>query len=241
MQLYFVRHGQSENNLLWDRTGADKGRSDDPALTEIGRRQAALVAQFLSRPKTVDGGLMDLHNVYGFGITHVYASLMIRAIETGSAIAKALGLPLVALEALHEAGGIYFKDEETGEYIQRPGKNRVYFQTQFPDCVLPDCVTEEGWWNRPYETPEQCLPRARRALDELWVRHGQSEERVVVVTHGAFYNYMLTVILNLPESSSNQYWFVMNNCAITRIDFIGERVIVPYTNRVDFLPKELIT
>jgi broad specificity phosphatase PhoE len=32
MQLYYIRHAQSENNDLWDRTGSDQGRSEDPKL-----------------------------------------------------------------------------------------------------------------------------------------------------------------------------------------------------------------
>lgn len=242
MYLYLVRHGQSENNLLWDRTKSDKGRSDDPALTDIGRRQVEYVAQFLARP--LPPGMspsFDLQNVHGVGVTHVYASLMIRALGTAGPIARACGAPFMAMEDLHEAGGIYLTDEETGEYILRPGQKRAYFQEHFPDCELPECVTEEGWWNRPFETPDLYRPRAERVLDKLWARHGHTDDRVVVVTHGAFYNYLLAVILKLPESVTTDYWFVMHNVAVTRIDFIEERMIVAYTNRVDFLPRELIT
>ena len=37
MRLYFIRHGQSENNALYTATGSDRERVDDPKLTEIGR------------------------------------------------------------------------------------------------------------------------------------------------------------------------------------------------------------
>ncbi len=40
MQLYIIRHGQSFNNALWDRTGGGNGRLPDPHLTEIGQQQA---------------------------------------------------------------------------------------------------------------------------------------------------------------------------------------------------------
>src|SRR5438105_11363232 len=105
MELYLVRHGQSENNLLWDTTSSSHGRHEDPALTPLGRQQAQLVAQFLSRPYVPDAPpAQRQQNRNGFGITHVYAGLMDRAVATGSYIARALNLPLRAWEDLHEGG-----------------------------------------------------------------------------------------------------------------------------------------
>src|SRR6266542_3433298 len=108
MQFYFIRHGQSVNNALYDNTGSSKGRSFDPELTEIGRCQAALVAQFLQREDPGAQSLgRDPQNSTGFGIMHLYCSLMLRALATGHTIAEALGLPLHAWPDLHEEGGLY--------------------------------------------------------------------------------------------------------------------------------------
>ena len=241
MQFYFIRHGQSENNALWKLTGgAAEGRSEDPELTEVGRHQSALVAQFLRRtdPTAVING-RDTQNMAGFGLTHLYSSLMVRAVATGTVIAQALGLPLVAWEDLHERGGIYLKDEQTGERIGQPGKNRAYFEAHYPDLVLPDSLGEAGWWNRPYEEPEQSLSRARRFWHDLMERHGHTDDRIAVVSHGGFYNDLLATILNLPEREG--YGFALNNAALTRIDFTEERIVLIYLNRVDFLPNELVT
>ena len=240
MQLYFIRHAQSENNALWKHTGSYKGRSEDPGLTEVGRQQAEFLAQFLSQadPNITANG-SDIQNVAGFGITHLYSSLMVRAVATGTIIADALGLPLVAWEYLHEYGGIYLKDEQTDEPIGLPGRNRAYFEEHYPDLVLPDSLGEAGWWNRPFEEPEQRLPRAKRFLRDLMERHGHTDDRVALVSHGGFYNYLLAAILNLPGREG--YWFVLNNAAISRIAFNEEETWLVYLNRVDFLPKELIT
>jgi 2,3-bisphosphoglycerate-dependent phosphoglycerate mutase len=128
MQLYFIRHGQSENNALWRRTGSRQGRSEDPELTEVGRQQSEFVAQFLGRADSVAAvNGRDTQNITGFGITQLYSSLMVRAVATGTIIAKALDLPLVAWEDLHERGGIYLDDEQTGERIGQAGPNRAYF------------------------------------------------------------------------------------------------------------------
>jgi 2,3-bisphosphoglycerate-dependent phosphoglycerate mutase len=243
MQFYFIRHGQSENNVLWERTGSSEGRSEDPALTEVGWQQSEFVAQFLRQadPPDLQSGRSgsDVQNLAGFGITHLYSSLMVRAVATGTAIAKALDLPLVAWEDLHEWGGIYLKDEETDERIGQAGHNRAYFEVHYPHLVLPDSLGEAGWWNRPFEEPEQRLTRVQRFLGDFMERHGHTDDRVAVVSHGGFYNGLLAAILNLPEREG--YWFALNNAAITRIDFNDEGVGLIYLNRVDFLPKELVT
>ena len=245
-QFYFIRHGQSANNFLWDQTGSNAGRSEDAELTETGRRQAGLLAQFLRRadPAAAVSG-NDPHNRAGFGLTHLYTSLMVRAVATATDIAEATGLPLVAWEDAHETGGIYLENTETGECIGQPGKNRAYFEAHYPRLVLPENLTASGWWNRPQETQEQKPIRAQRFLQELLQRHGASDDRVAVVSHGAFYNYLMTAFLKLP--SRDHVWFMLNNTAITRIDFHDEGVgynghaDLVYTNRTDFLPDELIT
>jgi 2,3-bisphosphoglycerate-dependent phosphoglycerate mutase len=242
MQFYFIRHGQSQNNYLWDRTGSNKGRSQDAELTPVGRQQAEILAQFLRRtdPSAAENG-RDSQNAAGFGMTHLYSSLMIRAVATGTIVADALGLPLVAWVDTHETGGIYLEDEQDGELrrIGQPGKSRSYFETHYPGLVLPESLDEAGWWNRPFEEPEQRSIRAQRFLRDLVERHGNSDDRVAVVSHGAFYNQLLVALFRLPEKSN--LWFILNNAAITRIDFRAEGIDVVYLNRTDFLPRELIT
>jgi 2,3-bisphosphoglycerate-dependent phosphoglycerate mutase len=240
MQFYFIRHGQSENNALWMRTGSHIGRSEDPGLTEVGWQQSELLAQFLSQADhNLAANDSGIQNVAGFGITHLYTSLMLRAVGTGTIIAQALDLPLVAWEDLHEWGGIYLRDEQTDERTGLPGQNRAYFEAHYPDLVLPDSLDEVGWWNRPFEEPELRLPRARRVLRDLIERHGHTDDRVVVVSHGGFFNYLLASILDMPGREG--YRFVLNNAAISRIDFHDEDTWLLYLNRVDFLPRELIT
>jgi hypothetical protein len=49
----------------------------------------------------------------GFHITHVYCSLMERAVATGHRVAEALDLPLLGWIDIHETGGMFLYDEET--------------------------------------------------------------------------------------------------------------------------------
>lgn len=242
MQFYFIRHGQSVNNLLWIRTGSSEGRSEDPVLTPTGRQQAREVARFLQQANPTTALASHgraIQNVAGFGITHLYTSLMLRAVSTATTIAEALDLPLVAWKDLHETGGIFRVDKQTGERIGLPGKNRAYFETYYPHLALPDDLNQKGWWNRPFEEYEPRPLRAKRVLNDLLDRHGGTDDRVAVVSHAGFYNHLLRAILDLPEQKG--FWFALNNAAITRIDFDDEEVVLGYSNRIDFLPKELLT
>ncbi|HEX9029798.1 MAG TPA: histidine phosphatase family protein, partial [Anaerolineales bacterium] len=105
MQFYFIRHAQSANNLLYDSTGSSKGRSHDPALSDTGVYQAVLLAQFLRQGNPDGGSFLAGDEPSGFQLTHLYSSLMVRAVSTGVQAARALGLPLVAWYDLHEEGG----------------------------------------------------------------------------------------------------------------------------------------
>ncbi len=237
MQLYFIRHAQSANNRLYDETGSWGGRDSDPELTELGHQQARLLGEHLARTKG-ETHLRDYLNRQAFGLTHLYTSPMVRAVMTGGYISRALGLPLVAWEDLHEIGGI-FAVNENGERGGLPGKTRSDFAAHFPDLILPPSLGEGGWWNRPVESIEQQLDRAQRFVRDLIERHGKTDDRVAVISHGGFYNFVLTALLD--TTPGNGFWFGINNTAITRLDFSEEGVALVYANRAEHLPSESIT
>jgi len=237
MQFYFIRHAQSFNNALWIETGSSDGRSADPELSENGQVQAKLLAKYLSTAlPTIPQEKNGDQDHTGFGITHIYSSLMVRALQTGSMLAKALNLPLVGWKDAHECGGIYQKNPETEERIGLPGFGRNDLLRRFPDLVLPDSIDDSGWWNRPFEEREERLPRAQRFLQTLFARHGGTQDRVAVVSHFGFYNYFMSALLKIPETS--EILFVINNTGITRIDFDEEFSRLIYANRTDFLPLD---
>jgi 2,3-bisphosphoglycerate-dependent phosphoglycerate mutase len=240
MQLYFIRHAQSENNALWERTGQSDGRSEDPELTGLGWQQAKIVAEFLRTGSPVGGHKCGSQEEIGFGITHLYTSLMVRAVMTGTVIAESLGLPLLGWEGIHEEGGIYLDDEETGHPVGLPGKSQAYFEKNFPHLVLPEDMNDAGWWgSRPFEKREERMPRTLRFLDELRRRHGATQDRVAIVSHGGFFALLITALLGLPARDG--FWFTMYNTGITRIDFNDQELRVVYQNRTDHLPVNLLT
>jgi 2,3-bisphosphoglycerate-dependent phosphoglycerate mutase len=232
MRLYFVRHGQSENNALYDATGKDDGRNDDPKLTMLGMEQACAVAQYLA-------GRSDPTDGERFGITHVYCSLMSRAIVTGTQISKAVGLPLTSWKDWHECGGIYLQDKQTQKFLVRPGMTRDQIFMHSPEIQLESDVKADGWWNQPFETSDERAARARKVLRELQVRHGNSSDRVVIVSHGGFYMRFLAAIIGLDDVKA--IWFRMNNTAISRFDFEGDQNTLVYHNHLAHLEPRLIS
>lgn len=247
MELYIIRHGQSLNNAV----GEDqKLRVQDPELTPIGHQQAQHVGSFLKDGANLERLVLippdspDRDAPQPFGITHLYCSAMHRALQTARPIGLALGLPPHIWLDIHEHGGIYL-DQPDGTTLGYGGRTRSQVVAEFDGYVLPDGLTEDGWWKPEYgcEDMPDAQARAirvagelrRRALNEATAAH-----RVALVTHGTFIDGLIKALLgNLP---TDRYFHWHYNCAITRIDLLSDgRLILRYVNRVTHLPPALIT
>jgi 2,3-bisphosphoglycerate-dependent phosphoglycerate mutase len=229
MELYIIRHGQSTNNALTNR----EDRGCDPPLTDLGRRQAELLAQHLAtgvqRSSDTTGP--------GYDITHLYCSPMWRALQTARPIGEALSLTPEVWIDIHEWGGIYLDHGEPQGFAGYPGKTRSEILEEFPDYILPPGITEEGWWNQDHEDMAGCAARAIRVTEALRKR-AESEERIAIVTHAGLNSMLVKALHNcLP---GQDLWYHLHNAAISRVDF-GESIQIRYLNRVDHLPPEMIT
>lgn len=247
MQLYLLRHAQSESNARWDTNPGESFHYSDPGLTALGRQQAVAVAEHLAHchPDS-PANSFDPGNRKGFGLTHIYTSLMSRAVQTAYAVAEKLDLPLYGRTDLHEWGGVYEWDVEKDEHIGLPGRDRAFFTEHFPRLILPDDFNDAGWWNRPHEPRADVPSRARRVLRFLRTRHGNEEDRVLVVTHGGFLNFFFGQVLHITPKQSqknleNNTWLVINNTGLSRIALGKEFTGLVYLNRLKHLPDELIT
>lgn len=212
----------------------------DPALTETGRNQAEMLALYLKKVQDKKDEQVDqLCSGKVDKFTHIYTSLMERAVATAEFIAGALELPLHTWEELHETGGIFSYDPVTGEPAGQEGKNREYFEIYHPSLILPDSLGAVGWWNRPFEAIGSRVARGRAVLRDLQQRHGLSNDRVAFVSHGGFYNYFIMAVLGLERRDG--FWFLMNNTAITRFDFKQDETVLVYQNQTSHLPPDLVT
>jgi len=247
MELYFIRHGQSVNNA--GAGNPEYKEHFDPFLTEIGLEQAEVLAKYLKeKQKITNDEAWNNQNQYGYGLTHIYTSLMERAVATAAPTVRALKtVPFSAWTEIHEEGGIYAR-EEGDRFNGLPGKPRSFFEKNFPELKLPDSYEESGWWNRPFETEPERQPRADKILAELIARHGdkegQPEQRIAFISHGGFFVRLISAMLKLPwrqGAGDMKSWFMLNNCAISRFDIQGKEITVSYLNRADHLPAHLIS
>ncbi|NLE84059.1 MAG: histidine phosphatase family protein [Chloroflexi bacterium] len=248
MQLYFIRHGQSANNANWDKKGENAyERSSDPHLTELGNRQAQALAAFIASTQSDSDHVSVGGYRHSVNITHLYSSLMIRAIQTGTILSETLGIPLYGLPDAHEIGGVYLEREIDGVSTVsfEHGVTSAYLQENYPHIQHLQPIHERGWWQGGREDPDASLSRAERLLQYLRNRHLGSGHKVAVVTHGGFFNSMMRVLFSINteelENRNLPTWFSFCNCAITRLDLVNDRVELTYHNRTSFMEDELVT
>lgn len=115
-RLIFIRHGFSEFN----KEGLFTGQADVP-LTEIGLRQADKAAEYLK----------DIH------IDKVYSSPLIRAYDTGLAVAKMHGLEIVKDSRISEIDGGDWQARPYSEMGEISLKNYDFWKNNLIECKCP--------------------------------------------------------------------------------------------------------
>ena len=221
MEFYLVRHGQSVNNASPDAL------VPDPALTQLGRRQAGCAGKALQEK----------------GIRRLYCSPMLRALQTAEIIGRMLSLPPHVYVGLHEWDGIW--EASVGRYgATLPGLTRTQMKEICPNVVLSGDVTDEGWLFSEWENVELMLQRAFRDskmfIQQAEAIHGDFDERVAVVSHGGFLATMICAFLDLRPNDDPDH-FAHRNGAISKIRKTRERTQLRYLHRISHLPKEMRT
>jgi len=168
VRLYFVRHGESEANLLHEFSNS--GRKHP--LTEKGLTQARALAQTLA-------------GLEGPPVEQVYTSPVLRAVQTAQIVAESLGVPLEITEALREWNVGIFEgtDSPTGWELHRQVQEDWFVHRQL-DHKMPG---GESF----LEIRDRFVP-----FIEKLVRQGRPDQAVVLVSHGGLYGAMLPAILD---------------------------------------------
>ncbi len=245
-RLYLIRHAQSSNNEIWDGTPFQAGRKPDPDITELGHRQAEALARHLAHPEAEPRQLPFVAiEAAGFGLTHVYCSLMTRSIETAGYVARACGLALEALPDIFEQHGIYHIND-AGEREGLPGPGRAYFEQRFPELRLPAGVDGQGWWSRPYEEEAAFVERVEKVVAATRERLSGSDETLAMVSHGDFIDQFVNQLMGVARHRHNyaNHWvanWTFHNTSITRVDFVDGAHNVVYLNRIDHLANPLVS
>ena len=247
MKLFIIRHAESANNRLVSANGYNaymENRVEDPPLTELGELQAERLGEHVAdnaHPESRQDK-QPLQPYSGYGFTHLYCSPMFRAMQTTEPISRTTGLTPEIWVDIHEHGGIFLGNPRTSENLRTmPGMTRAQIEMRFPGYVIPDAITERGWYHREYEDMPACYARATRVSRRLRNRAQESqsgdEEAIAMVAHGTFIDSLLKAFLNqLPDS---QLFYQHYNTAITRIDFMEDgTLILRYLNRTQHLSPE---
>ncbi|MFT5111647.1 MAG: 2,3-bisphosphoglycerate-dependent phosphoglycerate mutase [Parasphingorhabdus sp.] len=246
MRLYLIRHGESENNVLYQGSENTPGRKPDPTLSDKGHSQARLLGEHLVTP----GNEPMQHpyhsgNDYDHGIKTLYCSLMLRSILTAGYVAKTCNLKAEALLDVFERKGLY-EVNESGAETGIAGPGRDYFSEHFPELILPQSLTTDGWYNRTVESDTEFVARVESSLENLLQQHGNSNDHIALVAHGDYVDQFINAIMQINRHKENYAgaWeanWVSHNTAITRVDFADRYCSVIYSNRTEHLPAELIT
>lgn len=171
LQIWFIRHGESEINVPGPKAVPDDGVSYP--LTRKGMEQArALVA-----------------SVQGAPIIKIYSSTRLRAIQTADALAFDHGQTVsLAPEAVEINIGMPPASPEEGKAIHAEVVNKWF--------VAKDYDARVGGGESFAELQRRFLPFVREVMN----RHALDSGVVVIVAHGATLGYMVPMLAtNLPS------------------------------------------
>lgn len=183
MQVYLIRHGETE----WNVARRIQGQSDS-ALTILGKQQASQVARRLSQR----------------GITHVIASDLGRAGQTGEIITKHCGCKLQLDARLRELHMGILEERLLDSLTPEEEKWRQQILNGSPNGRIP-----EG------ESMIELATRMRVALDSCLDLPPKSQP--VLVSHGIALGCLLGTILGLAPFAERR--FRLRNCSLSRVDY----------------------
>ena len=219
MRLILIRHAQSANNAL-----PEEQRIEDPAITELGHRQAAALAVWLESA----------------GIDHLIASPFRRSLETSEHIRRRLSVEAHVWVDLHEQGGCY-AGYEPHRYEGRPGLSQTQITAEFPGYQIEAVIDERGWWKcQPYETEEQTSARAARLLLRTLDQFGTHDQSVAYVMHADFKRKFLEKLFPRSEPPVS-IWQSIYNTAVTIVEFQPDAARLDVYNSVAHLSPDMLS
>ncbi len=221
MQLYLIRHAESENNAKPEHL-----RQEDPPLSATGRRQAECLAQWTRSLK------MDV----------LITSPFLRTLQTTRMVVEATSQQVHVWHDVFERGGCYpghGPDAKQGA----SGLGRSQIRQQACDderkCVIDDTIGEDGWWSgRDRESDEQAVLRASVVTERLRATFGNSDKHVVAVIHADLKRLMLAEMLR--PNIDPLHLGPLRNTGITKLDYNGSRWTLDWFNSVSHLPGPLV-
>ncbi|MGB7207306.1 MAG: histidine phosphatase family protein [Pyrinomonadaceae bacterium] len=184
-RLYLIRHGQSAGNA----EGRFGGHGPTP-LSDLGKRQAELTAQVLAKE----------------GVSAIYASDLLRAVQTAESLAELINVAVNTTPALRERHvgvleGLTFdesKQQFPKDYYALVNRNIHH-------------VITEG---------ESYRHLLRRSTGQLWeILRNHQGEKIAVFSHtGAICFLTLHLMGAIHRTTKQTPWIITSNCGINRFE-----------------------
>jgi len=165
MRIYFIRHGESEANVL--REISNRGLKHP--LTDLGRRQVEALARELR----------------GESVARIYTSPLLRAVQTAEILSERLALPVTVDPALREGdmGILEGRSDDEAWRILEELVHDWYRRGRWESRA-------EGGENL-HDIQARFVP----FLESLLAEHAAADQDLILIGHGGTYIAMLPVIL----------------------------------------------
>lgn len=220
MRLYLIRHAQSLNNAL-----PEEQRVEDPALTDLGRQQAAALAALLQTAR----------------LTRLITSPFRRSLETTDAIRQRAQLTPEVWVDLHEQGGCY-AGFEPAAYEGRPGMTDREIAAEFPGYRIAPEIDGAGWWkSQPYEPMAAARQRARRLIGHTLELFAGTDEHVAYVMHGDFKKLMLEELFADSPGRLARWPSQIYNASLSIVELATAATRLDQYNSTGHLPFHLLS
>ena len=195
-RFYFIRHGETQ----WNVEKRYQGHTDIP-LSETGLKQGELLGK---RFKNIP-------------VDYVYASPLIRAVETAKFVAEATNNELNTIDS--------FKEINFGEW---EGHTVNELKQKYKDSYI-NFLKEPFKYGFPGEGSfDNVAKRVMEGIDQLLKAH--EGKNIVVVSHGGILKIAIMYLMEMDGSFYRKLW--LDNTSITTIDFRNnEKFLITYNDK----------
>lgn len=248
VRIYFLRHAQTDNNtrsVARDQGKAVGERHWDPALTELGQKQATGAAHFIR------------DNLDLLGIKSVYCSPMKKTLLTLQPFVKILGDKVdykVCID-IFERGGIYNGERSMTEAQRAALEKHHGLNWKEMTDICPTFNFDEigldplryndwgagkdsGWHSGVMETQPRYFERVNRVAEWLYTL----KSNTLLVTHGKFLDTLMKCLVlsgYVPEIEDN--FLVLHQASgLTCLQLEGDKASFMYVNQPT-IPPDLRT
>ena len=226
MEIYFIRHGETDLN----KKQICQGQLNGVKLNKTGVRQSILTAKYLKNFR-LESGTFNC----------IYSSCLDRAIETAEIIAKELNYcpnKIICEDKLNE------KDSGIFNGKKKVKKHKIY--NKYSEELKKECnydpilitnykykIDHKLFYKYKVETNNQLNLRAKKFIKEL---EESNFKKVIIVAHGKIITSILNIIFNinhpLRDPNENSNCFI---CYVTYNKGIYKMITPP---NVDHLLKK---